>query len=91
MKSDASRPHSSSTFVQTHVKGPARQVQTSAILVLSAICLLLLWETKSHKQTSHPKVNVKQKGQAKKNKTQPVKQSFLKISILERVDLKICW
>lgn len=39
------------TFIWTPVESPARKVQSSTVLLLSAVHLLLLREIMSHKQT----------------------------------------
>lgn len=39
------------TFIWIHVKSPARKFYSRTISVMFAICVLLLLELKSHKQT----------------------------------------
>lgn len=70
MPSDIFRPQRSgrADASLSGVKSPDGRVQTSAMSFLSAIYSLLLQEIKSHKQTSHTKEDVKQKGLTKKKK-----------------------
>lgn len=90
------------TFIRTRVESPARTVQTSTVLVLSAVYLLQLLGIKLHKQTLHTKDDARQEGPAQKNPVSCIRAnckvefSFKKNTLqgvfqkFQFSDLKIC-